>query len=272
MTDMVTKGLRVHLNRIANAFLSPPEHVLQFVRVPERPSWTPVEAKVDYLYWLRVLPFMTDGFGIPIRKVLEIGANFGQDAWFLMQELGLDPRDVVAVEPLPECLEVMRLNAPFHVLPYAVTEANGTVEFWVPSAGIEACGMASLGKRVVGDSHAFEAISVTARTGIQILKEIEWTGIDLLKIDVEGYAAQVLRSFGDALMQVKTVQVETERCAMWQDQETESCVFEILKAHEFVMIDYQLATDGIQADSMWVGRKHLPTKFFNRVTQEWERI
>jgi FkbM family methyltransferase len=266
------KLIRLKLNQAVNRWIAPPEHVLEFVRIPESPSWVPESAKVDYGYWLRILTLLRDDFDISITSLLEVGANFAQDAWFLARELDMPATSVAVVEPIPQNVDIIKRNTDFTVFANAVGEQAGEVDFWVPRHDVSAWGMASLGERTIGDAEAFIAISVSARTGESLVQELGWPTIDLLKIDVEGFSGPALRSFARTLDCVKIIQIETERLPIWLDQETEASVFNLLRDSGFVLIDYQLAHDGIQADSLWMREDLLRTRAFDRVRGEWTEI
>lgn len=271
-----TRSLRSWAGSVMTRFLSnsfgPPEHVLAFVPVPEKPEWVPDGAKVDYLYWLTLLKRLQDDFGLRPSNFLEVGANCAQDAWFISRQLHLQPVDVAVVEPVHTNAEIIRRNTPFQLFECAVTEGGSEVHLWVPKEDEGLWGMASLGERVVGDAEAFREVVVASMSGQEIVEQLDWPHIDLLKVDVEGFSAQVLRSFGSTLSRVRIIQIETERVELWEGQETESDVFAILRHQGFTMIEYQLAHDGVQADSVWINSADIGTRVFDRQRNEWKDL
>ena len=260
------------LTRFLSNSFGPPEHVLAFVPVPEKPGWVPDDAKVDYLYWLTLLKRLQDDFGLRPSNFLEVGANCAQDAWFISRQLGLEPADVAVVEPVHSNAEIIRRNTSFRLFECAVTEGESEVRLWVPREDEGLWGMASLGERTVGDAQAFREVSVASMSGQEIVNQLDWPHIDLLKVDVEGFSAQVLRSFGHTLSRARVIQIETERVEVWASQETEGDVFAILRDKGFTMIDYQLAHDGVQADSVWVNAADIKPRVFDRQRNEWKEL
>ena len=260
------------LTRFLSNSFGPPEHVLAFVPVPEKPQWVPDDAKVDYLYWLALLKRLHDDFGLRPSNFLEVGANFAQDAWFISQQLGLEPADVAVVEPVHTNARIIHQNTRFRLFECAVTEGGSEVRLWVPKEDEGLWGMASLGERTVGDAEAFREVAVASMSGQEIVDQLDWPHIDLLKVDVEGFSAPVLRSFGHTLSRVRIIQIETERVEVWEDQETECDVFAILRDKGFTMIDYQLAHDGVQADSVWVNAADIRARVFDRQRKEWKEL
>jgi len=205
-----------------------------------------------------------------ISNFLEIGANCAQDAWFIARQLSLDPKSIAVVEPVRTNAQMIRDNTDFLLFECVVSEEPDDVQLWVPAHDESAWGMASLGRRASGDADAFRPVTVASRSGTQIVDELGWPSLGLLKVDVEGFSATVLRSLGRRLEDARVVQIETERVAIWAEQETEDVVFEILKGRGFIMIDYQLANDGIQADSLWINSSHLQPRVFDRSTNMWK--
>ena len=271
-----TRSLRSWAGSSMTRFLSnpfgPPEHVLAFVPVPEKPDWVPDDAKVDYLYWLTLLKRLQDDFGLRPSNFLEVGANCAQDAWFISRQLNLEPAEVAVVEPVRTNAELIRRNTQFRLFECAVTDGGSEVRLWVPKEDEGLWGMASLGERNVGDADAFRVVTVASMTGQEIVDELNWSHIDLLKVDVEGFSLQVLRSFGQSLSRIRIIQIETERVELWAGQETEGDVFTILRDTGFTMIEYQLAHDGVQADSVWINSADIGTRVFDRQRNEWKEL
>lgn len=271
-----SKSLRSRVGAAVTRFLSnvfgPPEHVLSFVPVPEKPDWVPDGAKVDYLYWLTLLTRLQEDFGVRPLNFLEVGANCAQDAWFICHQLNIQPSDVAVVEPVRTNAEIIRRNTSFQLFECAVTEDGSEACLWVPSEDEGLWGMASLGERAVGDEQLFREVSVASMSGEEIADQLDWPHIDLLKVDVEGFSAPVLRSFGSTLARVRIIQIETERVEVWVGQETEADVFTILRNKGFTMIHYQLAHDGVQADSVWINASNIKPRVFDRQRNEWKEF
>jgi len=73
---------------------------------------------------------------------------------------------------------------------------------------------------------------------------------DLVKIDVEGCAYEVLKGFGNILSTVQIFHLETEQTQLFEGQVTEDEVFKFMTARGFYMIEQSLCCD-TQYDSIW---------------------
>ena len=87
--------------------------------------------------------------------------------------------------------------------------------------------------------------------------------LDLLKIDAEGNSFEVLSSLGDSIQAVKIIQLETEVVRIWNQKYVEKDVFNLLKMSSFVLLDYNISSDGIQADSIWAREDLVVRKVFD---------
>jgi hypothetical protein len=52
----------------------------------------------------RYIDFVKQGTNIIVKNIFEIGANFAQDADYLMEQFGLNPKDVYVFEAHPEII------------------------------------------------------------------------------------------------------------------------------------------------------------------------
>jgi hypothetical protein len=69
------------------------------------------------------------------------------------------------------------------------------------------------------------------------LKENNLDGFDLIKIDVEGFAYQVLVGFGDYLKNCSLIQIELEKAEVWKNQKTDNDVIKLMEDNNFLIAD-----------------------------------
>lgn len=104
---------------------------------------------------------------------------------------------------------------------------------------------------------------------VDVIRLDEWmnhsglNSLDLLKIDAEGNSFEVLSSLGDSIQAVKIIQLETEVVRIWNQKYVEKDVFNLLEKSSFVLLDYSISSDGIQADSIWVREDLVERKVFD---------
>ena len=75
--------------------------------------------------------------------------------------------------------------------------------------------------------------------------------IDIAKIDVEGCSYEVLEGFGELIQSVKIMHVETEQIQHFENQKTESQVFELLERSGMKMLEHVWCCLR-QYDSVWI--------------------
>ena len=137
---------------------------------------------------LALLPILNDG-GI----FLDIGANIGD----FSRVACLIFRQVEAFEPIPELASKLKAELPknvtVHVL--ALSEAHGSSTLYVPvQDGRKITGLASLDP-IANRSPEMTEIAVEMRT----LDSFGFSGIDVIKIDVEGFEEFVLKGASETL-------------------------------------------------------------------------
>jgi hypothetical protein len=100
----------------------------------------------------------------------------------------------------------------------------------------------------------YKKISVTANTISNFLDEQGLIGIDLIKIDVEGFTQEVLNGFGDKLQNIKAFQVETEIYESWEGQKVHDEIVEFFESKGFTLVSkYDAWTS--QYDCLFINNK-----------------
>jgi FkbM family methyltransferase len=134
---------------------------------------------------------------------VDIGANVGWHTLLMASLVGANGR-VLAVEANPAMLKRLQDNlganrlSQVEVVPFAMTEAEGEVEFYAPDASDPVSGTG----RVIGtpsEATAGQTIRVQGRRLDTIIAATQIERLDLIKIDVEGFELPVLRSGEEAI-------------------------------------------------------------------------
>lgn len=196
-------------------------------------------------------------FSQPPETILEIGSRDGHDVELLRQFCNVSIIDVWISEPNPVCVNNIKQKYPYvNLVPCAVASENGLAQFnAVLSKDDVYIGQSSLLRRT--DIHKHQGpnwingnnwIDVVTMTGEKLLQLID-KPIDLMKVDVEGYAFEVLESFKDTLTSIKLIQVECEYEKFWENQKLYKEVSEYMLSKGFTEV-YKLDYPG-QCDVVW---------------------
>lgn len=143
--------------------------------------------------------------------VWEVGSRDGHDAVELAQRIHAGENfwresRIVCLEPNPDQVKVIHENYPnVWILDFAASDVDGTADFTVYHGDEGAVGSSSLNHEW---KQGLENHVITVET--KRLENLVDEDIDIMKIDTEGFSAQVLRGLGDKLRNVKVYHIETE--------------------------------------------------------------
>jgi FkbM family methyltransferase len=166
-----------------------------------------------------------------IDTVVDVGANTGQYAGFLRQEVGFRGL-IVSIEPLPECFEALRREAAkdpdWLVVKAALGSTDGEAMFNVMSYNLFSSFLEPKDELVPGMAalnRVQRRIPVLMRRLDSVLPEIERSrepGRIYLKLDTQGFDLEVIKGAGAAIDRVRALQTELsvvpiyERMTDWQ--------------------------------------------------------
>jgi FkbM family methyltransferase len=146
---------------------------------------------------------------IVFDSLLDIGAYKGKFAEFVVAEFGLDKSQCYLVEPNPD----LDLSEWKHFRG-ALSDSSGKKTYH-KTIGITDIikGMGSILWRNIN----WIGVQVDTITGAELVK---MSGLKkfVIKVDVEGYAYQVLKGFGDTLKDAVCIIVEVEDKKIWSEQ------------------------------------------------------
>ena len=139
----------------------------------------------------------------PDAVIMDVGAN--QGLYALISKCLCPRARVVAFEPLPSAFKALQANVALNdfeieCLPVAVDEVDGEAEFYSPVDQLATEGSLIA---AVSDQARLETKRVTTATLASIIDSHHIQRLDLMKIDVEGTEARVLRGVGRYLRQCR---------------------------------------------------------------------
>ncbi|MDP3980963.1 MAG: FkbM family methyltransferase [Chlamydiota bacterium] len=217
-------------------------------------------------------------FNTQPTSILEIGSRDGHDAEKLRSFGALPPESVYIVEPHPESYKnIIETYPKARVFEFAVSNQPGVIDFnaiptapregWTPEQLIGLVGTSSALKKnyeiyrhIAGmTEERFNVnnpqrwVKVLAVNGTTLLQLINRSEIDLIKIDVEGFTYEVLKSFGDDIRLLKLLHIEIEKVQIWQEQHLYDEIKAHLEFYGFKELYYLPAYfGGNQGDNVWV--------------------
>jgi FkbM family methyltransferase len=217
-------------------------------------------SKFDPGYLLKLVSLIENNTNANVETLIEVGANLGQDSAYLSKKLRIKPDRVYCFEPIEEYAKYIQNTYGFQVEVKAVSDSKEISDFFLPDEPINNLGSASL---------RFHKMNSKITRKVNAIRLDEWMSynsldsIDLLKIDAEGNSFEVLSSLGNFIRNVKIVQLETEVVRIWNQKYVEKDVFDFLGNNSFVLLDYNISSDGIQADSIWAKEDLIERKVYD---------
>jgi FkbM family methyltransferase len=193
------------------------------------------------------------------KTVLEIGSRDADDANILKEGFQIDESKVFIVEPNPkQQVKITEKYPNFILFKEAIFNEEKTLSFNAVNS-YDLIGVSSLMERKdrLYDRVDSEKIMVNTILGSRLLSNID-EEIDLCKIDVEGATYEVLTSFGDDIVKIKSMHLENEHLEVWENQKLYEDVKDYLLSKGFTEIYFQYVNNVVlQSDSIWVQTKFL---------------
>lgn len=195
---------------------------------------------------------MVKQYFIP-KTFMEIGSKDGQDTKYITEYWKIDKDNAYVIEANKYChaeIAAELLKNPYATLIFgAASNTDGEVEFnCVISDDKELVGVSSIKKSMVINNLQYQQTIVPCFRLENLIKK---HNIELLKIDVEGHAYEVLQGIGQQLQNVKAIQVETEITYAFENQKLDEQVHEYLQNSGFVLVDKQRCWEA-QYDCLYI--------------------
>jgi FkbM family methyltransferase len=195
--------------------------------------------------------YVKEGTNIKVENVFEIGANFAQDADYLMEQFDLSPDKIFVFEAHPEIFNAIKKIHNFNAFNVAVFNSNQEIEFNIYPLDYENTGWSSI------FWNTGEKIKVDAIRMDTFMEKNNIKTIDFLKIDVEGATYHVLDGFGERIKDIKCIQLEAEH----YNNEGVIVMYEkisnLLTENNFDLIHFFRNSNMKQSDSFWIKKEYI---------------
>ena len=193
--------------------------------------------------------------------ILEIGSRDGDDSELLRKDFNVESENVWVVEPNPtQQIKIVEKYPRINLIKNPIFNIEKNITFYGVDVEDQILnGVSSLMNRIDGlyDKINTNKIEVKTMSGLNLLKLVD-TEIDICKIDVEGATYEVLESFGDNILLIKSMHIECEHRAVWVNQKLYESVSEYLTSKGFSQVYFKYCNnDTLQSDSIWVQTKYL---------------
>lgn len=152
----------------------------------------------------RFLPLDLKRAGICPKTIFDVGANIGQTANHFAQHFPV--ANIYSFEPVPGTFTLLKQNTQQNLHIHSFNEGLGSAIQQLTIHKNDASGSSSLRGN---DGRFYETETVEINTGAHFCDQNAIDGIDLLKMDVEGFECEVLTGFG-ALLGSKVKLIYTE--------------------------------------------------------------
>jgi FkbM family methyltransferase len=198
------------------------------------------------------IDYVKNDTNIKVKNIFEIGANFAQDADYLMEQFDLAPNDIYVFEAHPEIYEAIKKIHNFNAFNKAVYNEEGEIEFTIFPLNHINTGWSSI---FHGDGVG-EKIKIGAIRMDAFMKEHNIEKIYFLKIDVEGGTYHVLDGFGERIKDINCVQLEAEHTGSGILYEK---ISKLLLKNDFELIHFYRNNHMVQSDSFWIKKEYIVT-------------
>jgi len=183
---------------------------------------------------------------------IEIGSRDGHDTHYIANYWGLDPSKCFIIEAHPMCYNnIINTYPQYQTLNIAASDKIGVVEF---NAGVfgkeENIGVSSLLNRTL-NPFISEKVEIDAWRMEDVMLYFKVDNFDFAKIDVEGFALQVLKGFGNKLNNIKALQIELEIKQVWEEQSYYQDVVDYLNSFNFKILS-DITLDEYQKDVLFI--------------------
>ena len=196
---------------------------------------------------------ITEHSDIVPKTLFEIGSRDGHDMAFMRDFFKVNDENCFIFEPNPSaCESIIKTYPKFKTYNNAISTKTGVFPFTINHDNIGASSLLT----VVEPLKNSTVIEVDCIDMKSVMESENIQSIDVCKIDVEGATLDVLKSFGNLLSKVKSIQVECEHKEIWKGQSLYNDVKELLEANGFIQEFFCLLRN-CQSDTFWIRKEHL---------------
>jgi len=185
---------------------------------------------------------------LKVENVFEIGAQFAQDAQYLMRAFNLKPNQIYVFEAHPDIYKAITKIHKFKAYNYAAFNDEKDITF--NTVGLTA--ISSL--FAIQDNIGSKPVLVKSIRMDNFMNDNKIEKIDFLKLDVEGASYEVLEGFGKRLKDIKAMHIEAEhgQSQFWKSIKLFDDISDLLKQNGFEIVYFKRF--GMASDSFWVNK------------------
>lgn len=182
---------------------------------------------------------------------VEIGSRDGYDTNYMANHFGIRHNQCIVFEPNPDsCRNIMSAYPNFRIFNNAISSEAGIKDFYIDSNNVGGC---SLLKQVDLDQ---KSIKVECIDMASVISNLELEHIDICKIDTEGTSLDVLKSFGEKINIVRSIQLESEIEKSWEGQSLYVDIKDFLQNNNFIEVLF-CRLGHTQIDAFWVNGDYI---------------
>jgi FkbM family methyltransferase len=211
---------------------------------------------IETIHWHTLAP----GFLNSTSRVIDLGANYGLFARAITERTGCQ---CIALEPSPEPFHGIKPSRLIQSIQAAVAGKSGTMGFRVDPAN-------PLAGALTEDK---SDVQVRVMTLPELIQELDWSAVDLLKVDIEGAEIEMLAACPDQLLSERIRQISIEFhdfCGITPAAAVRRCLGRL---HSLGFASIRMSRIGHQ-DTWLINRHLLPITRYNilyhrLVTRNW---
>lgn len=186
---------------------------------------------------------------ITVENIFEIGANFAQDAEYIMQYFGIPSEQVYVFEPHPDLYAAIKKIHNFNAYDNAVYNTEEEMTFNIVPHNSSNSGVSSLFD--LNNDIAYDQVIVKSIRMDHFMNNHKIRKIDFLKLDVEGATYEALEGFGERIVDVQAMHIEAEHGKhIFNNKKYFNDISELLLSKGFIMVYFNRWQ--MQSDSFWV--------------------
>jgi FkbM family methyltransferase len=209
---------------------------------------------------------------IPVRTIIDIGANEGQFANEISNIFPL--AEIYSFEPLGDCYEKLvsnfRDNKRVHTYNFALGEQEGEITFSRSSASASSSllRMGNLHKKLYPHTATLVEEKVKIKRLDDVIADLNLADHILLKIDVQGAEDKVIKGSPEVLKKASIVVTEVSYATLYEGQPLFRDIFALLERHAFTYIgnmeqfENPLTAAPLFADAVFI-KKEIHDRLYN---------
>jgi len=196
---------------------------------------------------------ITEHSDIKPTNIFEIGSLDGKSCKVLADYFKLPDNRCYVFDANPDASSQIIQSYPnMNVYNNAVSNATGSLTFNIDMDNVGASSLLNSSD----SNRKIKKIMVDSIRMDDFITSEQITSVDICKLDCEGATLEVLKSFGQNITKLQSIQIEAEHVSMWNNQILYPEIKEWLEKNGFVQIIFTLLR-GKQSDSFWLKKDRM---------------